>query len=118
MSVPVAQRTVELPDVDFLATVTVYDYYVEFVLYDIVSRNGNVPLLRRSGTNYEETEKPEEADVYLHGSVKWDGCSNWHFDEQDRVMLHGCSRGCIKRFGDAMAACWDMASVLCPNFDR
>jgi hypothetical protein len=61
---------------------------------------------------YVDTTDPLHAVPYLHGSVKWDGCSNWHFDEQNRCMLHGCSRADVQRFGDVLGRCWDWAGKL------
>ena len=60
----------------------------------------------------------EDADVYLHGSVKWDGCSNWYFDQQDRVMLHGCSRADLVNIGEVMAKCWDYARCNLESWDE
>ena len=59
----------------------------------------------------------DESEVYLHGIVKWDGCSNWHFDEQDRVMLHGCSREDLTNLGELMAKCWDYAKENLESWD-
>lgn len=53
-----------------------------------------------------------EAERYLHGNVKFDGCSNWHFDEQDHTMLHGCSRADLVNIGRLLALCWDTANRL------
>jgi len=72
------------------------DYMVDFHVYEIDCEEG--------------------AEPYLHGHVKWDGCSNWHFDEQDRAMLHCCSREDLTRIGEVMAACWDWAAELCPKW--
>lgn len=92
-----------------------------FTIYDIAcfSEGGtpgvyNVPEWTRKGSDdsMNSTSVIEEAEIYLHGCVKWDGCSDWHFDEQDRCMLHGCTRGDIQRFGDVMALCWDWAKEL------
>lgn len=62
------------------------------------------------------TENLEEAEIYLHGHVKWDGCSNWYFDAQDGCMLYGCSKSDIQRFGDIMAFCWDWTASILPTF--
>jgi hypothetical protein len=61
---------------------------------------------------YIDTTDPLHAKPYLHGSVKWDGCSDWHFDEQDEGMLHGCSRENVQRFGDVLGRCWDLAGEI------
>lgn len=34
------------------------------------------------------TESFDDADTFLHGHIKWDGCSNWSF--QYDCMLHFC----------------------------
>lgn len=65
---------------------------------------------------HSDTSYLESADVYLHGNVKWDGCSNWSFDAQEHGMLHCCERDELKRFSDVMLLCWDWASELCPNW--
>lgn len=61
---------------------------------------------------YTDTTDPLHAEPYLHGSVKWDGCSDWRFDEQDNCMLHGCSRADVQRFGDVLGRCWDLAGEM------
>lgn len=59
----------------------------------------------------------DSAGVYLSGEVKWDGCSNWRFDEQDDCMLHACSREELSRFSEAMQLCYDWAKELLPHHD-
>lgn len=83
-----------------------HSHKVEFSIYDI--------------EEWEEGTKSfwHRAEPYLHGRVRWDGCSDWYFDEQDRAMLHGCCKADVQRIGDIMAACWEWASVLLvPKFD-
>jgi hypothetical protein len=60
----------------------------------------------------------EDAEVYMHGSVKWDGCSNWHIDDQDECMLHFCSREELADIGRAMQLCWDWTAELLPTWDE
>ncbi len=111
--------------VDLMFTVVAKpsDYRVDYTIYDIMGFEGlnsfDRPLWQKRGASYGPTfvMTLEEAEVYIHGEVKWDGCSNWHFDEQDRVMLHGCRREDILRFGKILAECWDWTAVLCPSWD-
>jgi HNH endonuclease len=35
----------------------------------------------------------------------------------DRVMLHGCCKADVQRFGDVMALCWDLAAEMCPAWN-
>lgn len=107
----------------FTIVATPHDYHVDFVIYDIEgwvegATDGvfDVPTWHRAGSSSDWAKTLEEAEPYLHGSVKWDGCSNWHFDEQDRVMLHGCRREDVLRFGEVMAKCWDWTAELCPHW--
>lgn len=108
------------PEVDFTIVANVYEYRVEFQVYDMegVAADGS-PLWHRagSGTHPDPVGTLEEAEVYLHGQVKWDGCSDWHFDEQDRVMLHACDKHGLERFGKVLAMCWDLASKELTTFD-
>jgi hypothetical protein len=106
-------------DLNFTVVATPGTRLVEFAVYDIVSwGRGGVPLWLRRGSTAccDATSELSKAGVYLHGEVKWDGCSNWHFDEQDRVMIHGCSREDLERLGQILTFCWDQASELCPGW--
>lgn len=83
---------------------------VEFVAYDIFGRNPDgTPLW---ANDCQPVDTVEEAEVYFSGQVKWDHCSNWQFDEQERVMLHFCCRDELLRLGEALAGCWDWAKEL------
>lgn len=108
-------------DLQFTVVATVHSHWVDFAIYDMVSWADDTPawcaLVESGGGGRVPVDSLEEAEVYLHGSVKWDGCSNWHFDEQDRVMLHGCGRADVQRFGDVMAMCWDWTAKLLPSWN-
>lgn len=113
-------------DLYFTVVAEAHEYRVEFKIYEILGwedgdsqeKTYGRPLYRRAGAHSsgDTVETLEESEVYLSGFVKWDGCSNWRFDEQDRCMLHGCSKADVQRFGDVMAACWDWTAELCPNW--
>jgi hypothetical protein len=108
-------------DLDFTVVAEPNDYSVDYVIYDVEGWcTDDTPVWHRAGAQGHPdcVDTLEEAEPYLHGHVKWDGCSNWAFDEQERVMLHGCSRKDVLRFGEIMAACWDWTKELCPNWDR
>jgi hypothetical protein len=103
-------------DLEFTIVANPKDLHVDYTIYDMAAV---VPVLwRRVGATdgFDMTDNIEDAEMYLHGEVKWDGCSNWYFDEQDRVMLHGCSKSDVQRFGDVMALCWEWTAELCPGW--
>jgi hypothetical protein len=107
-------------DLQFYVVATPHSHYVDYAIYDIEGEySDETPLFHKKGsiTSPDPVEEIENAEPYLHGSVKWDGCSDWHFDAQEGVMLHGCSRNDISRFGEVMARCWDWTQDLCENWD-
>ena len=66
---------------------------------------------------YEVFELPfQEAAPFVHGHVKWDGCSNWYFDAQDSCMIHGCDKDDLLNLGKVLGACWDWTKELCPKW--
>ncbi|MFY7897013.1 MAG: hypothetical protein ACOVP8_12325 [Phycisphaerales bacterium] len=53
-----------------------------------------------------------ECDPVVSGYVKWDGCSNWTFDD----CVHFCERDGPLKLATAMAACHDHANELFGGF--
>lgn len=100
-------------DLKFVVNAELHEngHFITYKVYDIhAHKDGTFFLKFEEGNPHnDQTENIEDIQPYLHGFVKWDGCSNWHFDEQDKCMLHGCERGDIQRFGDVMGRCWDHA---------
>lgn len=44
---------------------------------------------------------PRQAEPFIRGSVKWDGCSNLHFGDDDGY-LHLCGPEGIQRMSDLL----------------
>lgn len=102
----------------FTILATPKDYHVDYTLYEIeywdeIGEQEDPVYRNEEGTYTKDIEK---ANVYAHGFVKWDGCSNWEFDEQERGMLHGCDRKDLIRLGEVLARCWDKTAELCTNW--
>lgn len=109
----------QFPEYSFTVIAVVHEYRVKYTIYDHDGWMGDdTPLYHKKGSDSfpDPVETIEEADIYMHGDIKWDGCSNWHIDEQDRGMLHGCARNDFKRIGDIIAKCWDLTATLCENW--
>ena len=103
-------------DIGFVAIGFPRGYLANFKVYKlcgITSPDGQLVFTKDSDAVYEITE----AELYLDGNVRWDGCSNWHFDEQDRCCIHGCDRDDLTAIGEIMARCWDWAADLCIQWD-
>lgn len=108
-------------DLWFTALATPGENWVEFAVYEIDEwEDGEEPQWHRKDgdSSPDPVAAMEDAEVYLHGSVKRDGCSNWMFDEEHRgTMLHACTRRGLLRFSEVMTRCWDWAKELLPNFE-
>jgi hypothetical protein len=53
-----------------------------------------------------------DLEPFLKGTVKWDGCSNWKFDDE---WMHFCSKQEAKRLGTLLEKCYEMALELMPD---
>lgn len=95
------------------------DYYVDYFVYAIqgITLEGD-PLWKEINTENSSnlTDSLEKAEIYLYGTVKYDGCSNWYFAEQDRALLHGCDKQDLENLGKILGICWDWTIHLCPNW--
>lgn len=111
-----SRSLVHFKDIAYAAVVRLEEEYrlaVYFDIYEIAGETSDGVMLY--GEN--AVDHVEDAEIYLSGSVKWDGCSNWNFDEQDRgTMLHACSRRHLTNMGEVMARCWDIASGMIERF--
>ena len=99
---------------------TPHEYHVDYRVYRHEGQTlDGIPLFHRAGaaTSPNIVETTDESEVYLSGFVKWDGCSNWSFDELARCQLHACDRDSLLAIGRVMAACWDWTHELCHHWD-
>lgn len=104
---------------DWLVCAKVYSHRAEFEIYEIAGREEDGKLLfnRKDWTSLPDTvEELVEAQLWAHGRVKWDGCSDWHFDEQEQGMLHFCTRDQLGDLGELLKFCWDYARDNIPTF--
>ncbi len=49
---------------------------------------------------------PLDADPYVDGSVKWDGCANYSVGTEG-CMMHACERDHIAKLGRVLVAIYD-----------
>lgn len=110
---------------DITIVASVENYYIDFLVYkhDCTIKDSAGVLTPQ----YHKKDSPcyptpvetiEESEPYLRGFVKWDGCSNWYFVQQDRCMLHGCSREDLLWHGKIMALCWDFTMETLPTWSN
>ena len=103
----------------FTVIAEISDYHVDYYIYEQegIMADGKVLFHKKdSDVSPDPVETIDESEVYASGFVKWDGCSNWYFDEQERVMLHGCDKDDLLNLGKILAECWEWTKVLCNNW--
>lgn len=110
------KHTYIFKDLGYTVIAEAREMAVEYEIYEIagIYADGQATYFLKGDPGFEPVDAIEQAQLFAHGSVKWDGCSNWYFDEQDEVMLHGCDRGYLTGIGEILATCWDLTKSLCP----
>ena len=69
---------------------------------------GLIELEDQSGTG-RTTRSKTEANVFLVGDVRWDGCSNWAVYPIDNCMLHFCRPDGADEFSWLIKSVYDIA---------
>lgn len=106
-------------NLQFLVSARIDDAVVYFEIFNVFGTNSDgQPLFESKHTDVsiDHVSDFTQATIFLSGSIKWDGCSNWKFDEQDHVLIHGCSKEDLTRIGTIMGECWDWASKILPSW--
>lgn len=98
------------PDIGYVATAETHECHVEFKVYAMLGTTPpGVYLLKKDCDRPEPTDSFDDAEVYLSGDIKWDGCSDWHFDEEERNMLHFCSQKDAANLGALLGRLYEHA---------
>jgi len=113
----------DFKEIDFVVVAELEPQYqcsVSYTIYEIFgTQTDGILLFQKAECNgMEPIEDLAQAQVFAHGSVKWDGCSNWEIDAQKDCMLHGCGRADLERIGTVLTRCWDMTAELCPKWHK
>ena len=82
-----------------------YGVAVDFFAAEILGREGdtNKPLYWRKGSDSSEdnTSNFSDAERYVEGSVKWDGCSHVSFGDENGY-LHLCGRADFDKLAEVL----------------
>lgn len=94
-----------------------YDSTTEFRVYSIaVGSNEEVFLNENVCGAFDATlDDWETAYWEISGAVKWDGCINWHTNEQ--CQFHGCGPEIAERMKTIFQAIYHFAGVVMPRRD-
>ena len=90
-------------DIKFTAVYTYEEgnVHVDFKVYEIMAEETDGKFLYEGiggcGADDKMTDDTEKANTYIHGSVKWDGCSHFYFGDSDNSgYIHFCGDWSIK----------------------
>lgn len=102
-------KTIHWDDLGYSATIEPGQYSAEFKVY-IISGWSTKESIRYYGDIHQDKRDIESAPVYMSGHIKWDGCSNVQFDEQEKCMLHFCGRKDAMKVGELFNRLYEEAS--------
>ena len=110
---PQAQVVRHFTDIDFSVIAEPSESRVGFKVYSIFSDEPKMTWSKWGDDgNIDWAYVIEDADIYLQGAVKRDGCSNWDFVEQEKTMLHFCSKSQAMSIGILLGRLYDLAVEL------
>lgn len=113
------------PELPYYVTYEVKSHHADFTAYEVfvmcdkngvLSMKDGMPPLFESGFGSDPVWRIEEAEVYLRGFVKWDGCSNWDF-KTNPVMKHFCGRDDFVFVSRLLEKMWDIAAKEIPAWN-
>lgn len=99
-------------DIGYIVAYEVYDYRLEVQVYKLCSLN-----LYHTKDGFGLTESLADAELFIEGSIKWDGCSNWTLNPEPNHMQHFCGREGLEKFGQLLLRLWDLAADKVPHSD-
>lgn len=110
---------------DFWIKAEYTDCWCEFTCVEAIADDGAGTTLSygknwNRGTGEQSlVEDPTQADVYLSGHIKWDGCANLRFEEQEEDCgIHLCGRrDAMRSTGELINTLYDIAAdLMMPNW--
>jgi hypothetical protein len=104
----------DLKEIGFVVTAQPDEAFVEFKAYKVRERVDNCPKfeadMKGARGPIEFTTDLEKANVYMDGSVKWDGCSNIRFNEQGVHYMHFCGQKEAENIGKLLSEIYVIAA--------
>ena len=64
----------------------------------------------------EGTWIPDETELLIDGSLKWDGCANLQLGEEGGHLLHFCGRAHARIVDRAIGFLYDLGAELIPGW--
>ena len=103
-------------DIRFCATAELEEYSCLFKAYQLLWLEDGVPVANLpGGSSPNPAPTLEEAQVFLAGHIKWDGCSDWYDFDQ---CWHFCSSQQASDVGLLFARLYEWASQVIPRWEE
>lgn len=80
------------------------DSFIEFKVFEVISWE-------------HQTNNPLETQIYISGTIKWDGCSHIVFGDKDGY-LHLCGKHCWEKHKEVMDAIWAYCTSRIKDFNE
>lgn len=95
------------------------DVVMGFEAFRVIGESDSF-LYEKKNSNHgmDSTEDLDDAQIFVSGDIKWDGCSNIYFNEQDNGMIHFCDKKSTVDLGIMLGRLYDIASEVIPNVDK
>lgn len=107
-----------------VATLGENKHFVEFLAYKHLTETTfkTDPPIRTFIADDSEvcdipTEDIENAEIYLEGTIKFDGCSNWDF-KTDEELKHFCSVEKVEEFGELMRRTYNIFDIIMETYKK
>ena len=94
--------------------------WTDFEAFQIIytDDNGTHGYERKGATSSgDEVENISEAQPYIRGVVKWDGCSHYYFGDEEGY-LHLCGKYDIKHITEAIRKIYERSGELMTSRDE
>jgi hypothetical protein len=108
-------QTISWEDIQYTAVMEAHEAYVDLKVYHIVGEGDSFLYEIMGEPCGRMTEDLAIAQVFLSGSIKWDGCSNLQFDAQEHCMLHFCGKKAATDVGVLLGRLYEMAWEMMPG---
>lgn len=95
----------------------VLSHWLAFRVYEVLgTTDDGERVYNRAGylSSPDPANSRDGAQVFLSGSIKWDGCADISMDDQP---LHFCQRSHAEELGTLLTFLYDLADELVPSFE-
>jgi len=109
-------------DIRYYCVAEPKEYHVDFKVYELLGTKDGQPVFQCADTlsSPDPVSAVEEAQVYLSGHIKWDGCANLLFDAQEvcgvPCSLHFCGKSAATSVGTLLGRMYDLMPELLPRW--